>query len=251
MLGAGCSSSPAIDGFAEAERLLGGGEFHAAIAGFSMVVDRYPESEVAAKSQYMTGYIYLRHINDLDRAMESFSALFYLYPRSPEVYLARKDRVEVFSSRGEHLRAIEELQWVVKKAPANERDGLKLRIALEYEKVNEFRAARAELAELMETTVDPALLARVSYHRAALYYLEGDCEKAIEAFDQVASRFPGDNVAMDARLGTAVCLEETGRLAEALSMLKALLGVYPNEQAVKIRMASIEERISKGPSKKK
>jgi TolA-binding protein len=247
----GCGVPPEAKIFDEAESLLSEGRYHGAIDGYSRVVDLFPESPYAPKSHYKIGLIYSRYLDDVPRAMEAYSTLLYMYPSSPEVIAARMDRARVFSSREENWNAIEEYQWLLENGPRDRQDRFRYNIAMEYVKMNDFEQARIELEDLISAMPSTPLLPELHYQLANTYYLQGSLEEAIRAYDGVISEFKAHRVGLEARLGKAAALEEAGRLKEALALLKELEDEYPNREAVKIRIHSIEERLKKGPRTRK
>jgi TolA-binding protein len=247
----GCGEHPEVEIFNEAERLLSEGQYLAAIENYNRVFDSFPESPYAPRSQYKIGLIYSLYLSDFQKAMKAYSTLFYMYPVSPEVVLARMDRARVFTSLGDHWNAIEEYQWLMENGPADRRDRFQYNIAVEYLKMNDFGQARVELMELLSSMPSTPLAPECNYQLANIYYLEGYLEEAIEAYDEVISKFQGHWVSLEAKLGKATVLEEAGRLKEALRVLKELEDEYPNREAVKIRIASTEERLKKGPRTRK
>jgi TolA-binding protein len=243
----GCGVPREQEIFEEAERLLSEGQYLAAIDGYSRVVELFPESPYVAQSQYKIGFIYSRYLDDVSRAMEAYSTLLYMYPSSPEVSAARQDRARVFSSLGNHWNAIEEYRWLLDNGPGEKRDRFQYNMAMEYVKMNEFGQARIELEELLNAVPSTPLFPEVHYQLANIYYLEGNLEEAERAYDEVISKFQGHRISLEAKLRKAAALEEAGRLKEALALLKELEEEYPNREAVRIRIASTEERLKKRP----
>ncbi len=242
----GCSFDRAHKAYERGERLLGDGDYSGAIAEYSSVVSGFPSSEWAPKSQYKIVFIFNHHINDMNGAREAYARLLVLYPGSEEVFLARQEMAQAWSSRGEHRKAIEEYQRLVLERPGS-RQTFQYRIALEYVMMNEFRQARVELVELLDVITNPNLAPLIRYEIANTYYIEGSMDEAIKRYDEIIERYPGHSVAIDARLGKAKALDEAGRLDEALGVLTGLLGEYPNKEAIETRIRWIKKRLNAGP----
>ncbi|MEE9614932.1 MAG: tetratricopeptide repeat protein, partial [Thermodesulfobacteriota bacterium] len=156
----------------------------------------------------------------------------------------------IYVTLGERAKAIEEYRRLIVEKPA-EAGRFRYRIAAEYMKANDFDRARAEFGEILRSSPRSPLRPEIHYQLAAMYHLEGRLEDAMEAYDTVISEFPDHMLSIEARLGVASALEESGRLAEALERFVALEGDYPNKEVVRIRIASIEERLKKGPAPRK
>ncbi len=248
---AGCGSSDELALYEDAEKRLSEGSYHHAIESYSRFVESYPASPLAATSLYKKGLIYSLHLGEPVRAMDVYSSLFYLYPESKEVVLARADRARIFSGSGDHWNAIEEYHWLMDRVEGDERDAFYLKVAEEYIQMSDFTQARVELEEMLSAAPLTKLAAEAHLQIANTLYLEGSLTEAGRAYVLVAKEYKDHPAALEARLGSAVVLEELGMHKEALVLLKALEEVYPNKGVIKIRIASTEERLKDGPGSKK
>ena len=242
---AGCSRDPARKDYDRAEELLARGVYREALTRYERILEKHRSSEYAPKSQYRVAFIYDNYLNDRKRAMDEYLALYNVFPQSPEAKLAREAIAGIYSGNGDHARALEEYLWLLKQRP---RDPARLRygIAMEYFKMGDFKQARIEFTELLRAPQDQEMAPDIYMGLANSYYLEGDAKKAMETFDGVIDRFPKHRAAFDAKLGKADILEETGRTGEALAMLRALRGEYPEKEAVRSRIGLIERRLREG-----
>lgn len=246
----GCGADRAGERFKTAELLLGAGDYAGAVAEYSRVVRDFHDSSYAPESQYKIALVYNRHLSDEKRAMDAYSTLLYLFPESPEARLAREDMAGIFSARGEHLKAIEEYERLAEAYPADDAR-LRFATAMEYFRMNDFRQARIELAGILKKSPPADLVPRVKYRIAYIHYIEGDTEKALEAFDEIARDWPDDPLAVEALLGKAKALEEAARPREALEILKGLLDRYPNREVVATRIKWVKKRMTEGPGPKR
>ncbi len=257
-LSAGCASDEARSTYDEGSRLLSNGEYLSALAKFDTVARFHQDSPYAPKSQYMLASIYSRNLGEIEKAKDAYFALYYNYPESPEALNARKDLADIYSTSGEHERAVVEYQWVVDKSP-EERYKYRYLIGMEYLKMNEIAQARVEFNDLLALGLEPEpdgtqpkaidseLLANIYFQIAGLHYLEGDNEAAIAAYDDFIERFAGHPLVLEAGLNKAKSLEASARLAEALSILKGIEKDYPNKDAITTYIRWIEKKIRQGP----
>lgn len=246
----GCGPDRAKEHYQAATGLLGSGDYVGAVAEYSTVVAAYQSSPLAPVSQYRIAEIYNRHLSDRKRAMDAYSTLLYLFPDSPEARKAREDVAGIYSSSGEHLKAIEAYERLGEDYPG---DASRLRylVAMEYFRLNDFRQSRIELQGLLAKDLPRDLRIRVRYQLAYTHYIEGDTEGAIEGFDRLIDDFPDDPLAVDALMGKAKALEEGDRLTEALEVLDELLDVYPNREVVETRIEWVNKRLREGPGPRK
>ncbi|MBI5327681.1 MAG: tetratricopeptide repeat protein [Deltaproteobacteria bacterium] len=240
-----CSQDHTLPAYEKAEELFGQRAYVKAIARYSNIVTKYPESQYASASQYKIGLIYNLYLKDVKKAMNAYATLMLLYPNSKEIVLARQDIAEIYVKSGNYRKAIGEYQWLIKNTGGALSDNFQYQIAMAYLKLTDIKQARIELQEIIKNSPSSELGPNVYYEMANTYYMEGNYKEAIKAYELVFSSYPNSQYAYEAQLGKAVCIEETGNLAEAIGLYKALEKSYPNPGVIKIRLDAIEAREKK------
>ncbi len=124
---------------------------------------------------------------------------------------------------------------------------VRYKIAEEYISLNDFIQARVELKELIREIPETPLMPEARYLMAATYYLEGSYDEAIAEYDRFVANYPDHRLSLDAKLAKATALDESGRLKDALSLLSQLKLEYVDDEVVKLRIESAEERLKEGP----
>jgi TolA-binding protein len=238
----GCAPKGDKEAFEAAESLLSVADFRGAIKGYNELLGDFPDSAFAPESQFRIGYIYHRHLDDWPSAKKAFDILFELYPDSPESALAREEMAAYYSSSGEHKSAIAEYAALIDKGPADKEDLYRFSMAMEYIKLWDFHQARIELEDLLEKIPSTAFSPGTHLLIADLHYLEGNLHSAIKAYDKVIKDYP--ELALSAKISKTTALEEAGRPAEALSLLKEIRRENPG--ALKTRVESSIERLKRG-----
>ena len=241
----GCSDDPALLAYEKAEELFSQSAYTKAIANYSQIVNKYPESPYASASQYKVGLIYNLYLKNIKKAMNAYATLMLLYPDSKEVLLARSDMADIYMNKGDYRRAIGEYQWLTKNAGSSLRNNFQYQIGLAYLKLTDIKQARIEFQEIVKNFPDSTLAPHVYYQIANTYYLEANYKEAIKAYGWVISSYPNSPHSNESRLGKAVCMEETGNLVEAVELYKELEKSYPNPEIIKIRLDAIEAREKK------
>ena len=95
-------------------------KFQEAMANFKEVIDNYPETEFAAKSMFMIGFINANHLKNLEEARKYYQAFVDKYPKH-ELVESAKYELETLGKNIEDLpimKKIEE-QEQKEKAAAN------------------------------------------------------------------------------------------------------------------------------------
>lgn len=231
-----CPVDPARRDFEEAESFLSQGALREAAQRYAFVVTRYPGSAYAPQSQLKIARIYSSRLQDYEKAEYAYSALFFMYPASAESLAGREELAALHSSKGEHMKAIEEYQRLFQALPGS-RQKFQYLMAMEYIGMNDFVQARAELEELVKIAGNPGLSPRIRLHIAETYYLEGSYREALGRYDDVIRRFPENDAAVEAMLGKAAIFEEEGSFGKAVKILE--------EVRAKKQVPGLDERIRK------
>ncbi len=242
----GCFADGARTEYEKAEAHLGEGKYEQALAAYSGVATRFGSSPYGAKSLLRAASIYGAHLGDDDRALKTCSEVIYLYPGTEEAAAARGMKARIYSTRGEHSRAVEEYQALLDQQPEGA-GRIRFQVAMEYVKMNDLKQARVELGDLLKRSVAGELQEEVKFQIANTYYLEGDTKEALKGFDGVIKEYPDSPIYYEALFAKARVYDEEGRLAEALEILRGLDGKYPNSEALKTAVEWTEKRLSTDP----
>ena len=249
-VGCGSGSEGRAD-FERAESALSRGEYKKAVELYAEFVALHPESSLAPESIYKKAYVYKNMLGDKQSAMDSYATLLDLYPASEQVFLAREDLAVIHSSMDEDRLAIAEYAWLIENGPRAKRSGYHYEIAMKYVKRNDFDQARIEFEELLKLEPSKDFIPKAYFQIATTYYLEGRLDDAIKGYDVVIGNFTDNPLYVEAKFSKGTALQERGSLKEALKIFKELMGEYPNQELLKIRIEATEERIEKGPRLKK
>jgi TolA-binding protein len=241
----GCYSDPAQKDFEKAEQLLSSGESAEALRKYAYIANNFQASPSAPKSRYKMAFIYRNSLLDRKEAIETYKTLIFLYPQSAEAVSARKDLAKLYSEIGEYSKALAQEQWLYKQGYLNENQ-FKYMLAMHYVRINDFKQARIEFESLKSNAGDKEIVQEAYFQHASTYFLEGDSKKAIEAYDDVLSRFPTHKAALDMKFNKAKALEEFGKPLEALELLVSIRGAHPNKAVVDSSIEAIRDRLRNG-----
>jgi len=224
------------------------GDVASALSQYQYVVDKHPESVAAPTSQYRIAQIYNHNLGDRKKALEAYSTLYFMYPNAPETIDARVDLAVIYASNSEHRLAIEQYQKLLTERPSQYAKFQYL-IAMEYIMLNDFKQARVEFIELL-SRASGELVPEVEYQIANTFYIEGNLDDAMERYRKLIANHPESPFALNAKLGIAKSLSETGMLSEAMAVLKELKDKYPNKDAVTVMINAVQVRLDEAPGSK-
>ena len=246
-----CSREGSADLFERGEVLLGDGDHMEALEIYRSLANKFPESAHAPSARYRIGMIHYLHTGHLKKALDAYLSLILLYPESEEIALARGDMAEIYRRNGEHRKAIGEYQWLVEHSKGAERDAYRYNIAMEYQNLSDFKQAVIEIEDILKNSPSDKLLPKLYYQLGSNQYLDGDTEGAMTTYDTVIEEYSNDPLSLEATLGKAVILEEMGRLREAAALLRSLIEVYPNRDAIEVRLKWVKKRTRERASRRR
>ena len=187
----------------------------------------------------------------IEMAMKTYDELAFLYPESDTLLDAAKERGEIYSSLGKHWKAVEEYEWLLTRTAIKERGGYQYLIAMEYFKMNDFKQARIEFAEIKDNNNESGLLPEIHFRIATSYYLEKNLTDSLTAYKEVVKKFPENKLAFQSSINIAQIYSDADRLTEAVDLLQRLKlkSDKMENELIDIRIALIKERI-KNPTRR-
>lgn len=235
-----------LDGdFARAEKLQIEGKYEDAASVFENLYRRHPHFPRAVEAIFQTGEIRNLYLKQYHEALLAYLLVEKDYPDSPWAEKALKQVADIYKNQlREYLKAIVIYQKLLDTGGKGGADA-QYEMADCYFRLNNFEQARIEFESLLKNFPRGQRNAEVQYRAAVAASLEGDFNKALEAFKTVSMNWPDSVYAVEARFGQAGVLEEREELRSALRILEELRGVYPNPEILKKRIDQVKERIKK------
>jgi len=231
--------------YAQAEALLEQGDYAPAAKAFRRLYERHPSFSLAPQAIFQSGEILNLYLQSYQEALLAYLLVEKDYPSTELSRRAQRQVAEIYKNRlRDFPRAIVAYQKLLDSG-ADGGDRIQYEVADAYFRLENFEQARIEFESLQKNFPDSPLLAEVQYRIAVTWSLEGRLKEAENAFRLVSERWPESSYALEARFGLATSLEEREELREALGVLEALRGVYPNAEALEKKLAQVQERIRK------
>ena len=189
------------------------------------------------------------HLHQYERALAAYRHLVRLFPDSDQAPLALERMAEIYLvSLKDYERAIEIYRRLKKSYGTKTLKGdfYLERIAHCQFLAENYSKSRIAYRSLIKEYPASPLVEEASVRLADSYYVEDRVKEALTAYKKTLSRLKNVQLSNLVRFRIANCLEEMGRLKEAVVHYKALLSTYDNPEAVRIRLAGVQERIKKG-----
>ena len=245
VLFAGCTNNEASLSFQRAEDLWKKGLYNEAAAQYERIVSDYPKSSHSPISLYKKGIIQSLYLLDYDDGLDSFKKLILLYPESKEAPMAKRQIADInMYNLKNYEKAIQAYQQLTDEEILVDPEIIQLNIAIAYIKSGVFEQGRIELHNLISSFPASTLIPRAYFEIANSYLLEGEKGLAIDNYRKIVKFYPTSKFYADAKYGIAVLLEEQGNIREAMAIYKELEREYNNPPAIKVRISSLEKRLS-------
>jgi TolA-binding protein len=175
-----------------------------------------PASQYAADAKFQLGQTHLNQENDAE-ALKYYTQVLDGHPNCPHIRESMLQVALIHKRQGQAEQAIEEFKAIVAKYPTADgsRDalaGLKS-IYVEQGRVAEYEAYLQGLSFVDPATQD---LDNDYYQSAEKLYMDGNCEKAVGAFNDYLAKYPNGGYELNARFYQSDCEYRAQHYSQAL-----------------------------------
>ena len=208
-----------------------------------------PDSPLLASVLFKMAQVDHLHLHEYERALAAYRHLVGLFPDSPEAPLALERMGDIYlAGLKDYERALVIYQRLKDfyGAKTLKSDFYQERIAHCHFLAEEYPQARNAFRKLIKEYPASPLVEEAAVRLADSYYVEDKVDQALSAYGKTLPRLKNAQLSNRVKFRIANCLEELGRLKEAVEHYQALLTAYDNPEAVRIRLAGVQERIKKG-----
>jgi outer membrane protein assembly factor BamD len=204
--------APAAKLYEEGERLLFEEKYAAAREQFTWLVERHPESELAAVGRFLVGETYFRS-KEFERAATEFETFVTLYPSHQ---IADLGQYRLARSYFDQMPTVERDQKITAQA------------LVEFQKlIRLYPESRYAPDAIVKIEACRLRLAQKELWIAAFYMRQGKYESALPRFDTVIRDYARTQAAPEALYQKADALVRLGRSDEAATVLKRLVDEFP------------------------
>lgn len=178
--------------------------------------DEHPETTLAAVAKFQLGDSYFM-LNQLDKSLTAFNSVINDYPQSPYRKKALLKRGLVQYRQGNYDGAIASYKLVVADygvdSESNEAIATLKNIYLDLGKVDDYSDW---LKEIPDYEVSPSEIDSLSYQAAENLVADGDCDKAIPAFEKYLAQYPNGLFVLNANYYLSECAYRKNDFDKAL-----------------------------------
>ncbi|MBW1712050.1 MAG: tetratricopeptide repeat protein [Deltaproteobacteria bacterium] len=245
----GCLTGADQKALTQAQEMVAAGQPDRARRAFEEFIRRYPDSDLLPKALFGLASVDHLHLHRYEQALGAYRHLATLFPRDPVAPLALERMSDLYlNTLKDYPQAISILKELKANYAAQTKRGhvYQERIAWSYFLSEDYDRARAAYQLLIKEYPLSPLTEQAYVRTADTFYVQDRIAEALAAYQEALNRFPQGQLRDRVRFRMANCLEETGQLKEARKLYQELLTTYDNPEAVKIRLAGVEDRLKKG-----
>ncbi len=245
---AGCDvfDKAASDEYEAATKRWNAGDYQTAVTLYFALVKEHPSSQKADDALYWAGVTQFLYLGETDKALQTLRLLLKTYPRRDMAPQAQWYIAQIYElGYSDYGRAIEEYR---KAASYSNREVREKSLYSEAEclfrigKIEDARSAwMRQVAEFPN-----GQQSRLAYFRlGTAAFSKGELDTSEKFYRKALDQNPDRELMIKAKFALAECLELGDNLKEALALYREIEPVYPNPEAIKIKIKALENRIVK------
>lgn len=247
----GCAERKAKENHKLAEELFKGGNYKEAAAKYAEVIKLDKDIPEVEDSYLKLGVIYAKYLEDPNSSVFYLEELIKKYPKSQRVLEARKEvGVTYLYKLNKADKALEQFEVIEKENPkVPYLDEIVFLKGKAYISLNKLDLASKTYENFSTIFPNSKYLEEVEYQKCFLKLNLGKNKEAIQYYENFLVKYPNSSYASLARYDLATAYENMGDLNKALDAYKSVGKDYPNQEALKVKIEKLEERLKKKSKK--
>ncbi|HEX9020421.1 MAG TPA: tetratricopeptide repeat protein [Nitrospirota bacterium] len=246
---AGCDvfDNAAQNEYEAATKSWNAGDYQNAVRLYFLLVKEHPSSPKADDALYWAGVTQFLYLGEPEKALQTLQLLLKRYPNRDMAPAAQWYVAQIYElGYSDYGRAIEEYRKAAAYSSNREvREKSLFSLADCLFRVGKIDEARdVWTRQVMEFPGGPNV--KLGYYRlGTTAFAKGELEKAESFYRKTLENNTDSELAMKTKFALAGCLEAGDNLAEALRLYKEIEPLYPNKEAIQIKIRALENRILK------
>ncbi len=243
---AGCFDQAASDEYEAATKRWNAGDYQTAVRMYFALVKEHPASQKADDALYWAGVTQFLYLGETDKALQTLRLLLKTYPQRDTAPQAQWYIAQIYElGYSNYEKAIEEYR---KAASYSNRDVREKSLYSEAEclfRIGKIEDARSTwMKQVTEFPNGPQ--SRLAYFRlGTAAFSKGELDVSEKFYRKALEQNPDKELMIKAKFALAECLELGDNLKEAMAIYKEIEPIYPNAEAIQIKIKALENRIIK------
>ena len=245
----GCSvfDKAANDDYENATKRWNAGDYPAAVRMYFDLVKEHPYSAKADDALYWAGVTQFLYLGETEKALQTLRLLLKAYPRRDMAPYAQWYIAQIYElGYSDYNRAIGEYRKAADYSNREIREKSLYNLAECLFRIGKMEDAREIwMKQVAEFPEGPQ--SRLAYFRlGTAAFSKGELDKSEQFYRKALEQNDDKELKIKATFALAECLELGGdKLQEALALYKEIQPVYPNPEAIQIKIKALENRIIK------
>jgi TolA-binding protein len=222
------------------------GEYQAAVQMYFTLVKEHPSSPKAVEALYWAGVTQFLYLGETDKALQTLRLLLKTYPRKERAPYAQWYIAQIYElGYSDYERAIAEYRKAAAYANREVREKSLYSVAECLFRIGRIEEAR-ETWTIQVAEFPNGQQSRLAYFRlGTAAFSRGELEVSEQYYRKALENNADKELMIKAKFALAECLELGDKLKDALVLYKELEPVYPNSEAIQIKIRALENRILK------
>jgi TolA-binding protein len=222
------------------------GDYQAAVALYINVVKNHPFSPHADNALYWVGITQYLYLGETEKALQTFRVLLKKYPRRDIAPAAQLQLAVIYElAYNDYAKAIEEYRKASLYSDKEVREHSLYSLADNLFRVGKIAEAQEVWKQQIQQFPQGSRADLAFYRLGTTAFSQGRIDDAEEYYRKSLAVSKDGEVTIKAKFALAQCLEAEESLKEALVIYKELEPVYPNKEALQIKIHALETRIIK------
>jgi TolA-binding protein len=245
---AGCDvfDTAASNEYEAATKRWNAGDYQAAVIQYFDLVKAHPSSPKADEALYWAGVTQFLYLGETEKALQTLRLLLKAYPRRDMAPHAQWYIAQIYElGYNDYGRAIEEYRKATAYSNRDVREKSLYSVAECLFRTGKIQEARQTwLQQLAE--FPNGQQSRLAYFRlGTAAFSKGELELSEQYYRKALEHNEDKELLIKAKFALAECLEIGDKLREALTIYKEIESLYPNPEAIQIKIKALENRIAK------
>lgn len=245
---AGCDvfDKSASNEYEAATKHWNAGDYQTAVGLYFALVKEHPSSPKADDALYWAGVTQFLYLGETDKALQTLRLLLKTYPQRDMAPGAQWYIAQIYElGYSDYGRAIEEYRKAAAYSNREVREKSLYSVAECLFRVGKIEEARETwMRQVTEFPNGPQ--SRLAYFRlGTAAFSKGELDVSEQFYRKALEQNTDRELLIKAKFALAECLELGDNLKEALTLYRDLEPVYPNPEAIQIKIRALENRIHK------
>ncbi len=222
------------------------GDYQAAVNMYFDLVKEHPSSSKADEALYWAGVTQFLYLGETEKALQTLRLLLKTYPRRDMAPHAQWYIAQVYElGYSDYPRAIEEYRKAAAYSNPEVREKSLYSTAECLFRIGKIEEARQTWMQQVAEFPNGQQSGLAYFRLGTAAFSKGDLDASERFYRKSLEQNTDKELAIKAKFALAECLELGDHLKEALTLYQEIESVYPNPEAIHIKIKALENRIIK------